>query len=164
MEDVRCLKQHLEPTHASVHLSQDFGLHRCHTCLLAEGLSRVRGGTRVWCEQNGAGTIWLQRRTFAAAHKQRRSFADTVLGQADKLASSLVPFCSSPAADCSVCLCINEVGFCLKEQLVGFPGELLPPAWWLWCRASSRAGGGRSKRKTPTELLGISSLICWYIH
>lgn len=46
MEDVRCLKQHLESTRASVHASQDFRLHRCRTCLLAEGLSRMRRGWR----------------------------------------------------------------------------------------------------------------------
>lgn len=49
-------------------------------------------------------------------------------------------FCSSPAADCSVCLWINEVGICLKEQLVRVPGELLPPARWLqrWCQQPGR--------------------------
>lgn len=108
--------------------------------------------------------VWQQWRTFAAVHKQRRSFADTALGQAGKLVSSLVPFCSSPAADCWVCLCINEVVICLKEQLAGLPGDCSRLPGGCGAGASSRAGGGRSKRKTPTELLGISSLICWYIH
>lgn len=98
--------------------------------------------------------VWQQWRTFAAVHKQRRSFADTALGQAGKLVSSLVPFCSSPAADCWVCLCINEVVICLKEQLAGLPGELLPPAWWLRCRCQQPGRWWQIKKKNSHRASG----------
>lgn len=151
MKDVRCLKQHLESTLASVHVSQDFRLHRCQTCLLAEGLSRMRRGTRVW---------WAEWSLYKSDSSQEHWLLLTsregalLKGQADKLVSSLVPFCSSPAADCWVCLCINEVVICLKEQLVGLPGELLPPAWWLRCRCQQPGRWWQIKKENSHRASG----------
>lgn len=156
MEDVRCLKQHLESTHASVHVSQDFRLHRYQTCLLAEGLSRIRRGTRVWCEQNGARTIWQQWRTFAAApHKQRRSFADTILGQADKLASSLVPFAPHLLLIAQSACALMKWFFALRSNLLGSQGSCsrLPGG----CGAVPAAGQvvADQKEKLPQSFWGF---------
>lgn len=153
MEDVRCLKQHLEPTRARLMWAKTSGF----TDVKRVSWLRVSAG---WGEAPEFGVsrmelaqAWAQRGTFAAVNKQRRSFAP-VLGQADKLVSSLVPFCSSPAAGCSACLRINEVVICLKEQLAVLPGELLPPAWWLRCRCQQLGRCWQIKKKNSHRASG----------
>lgn len=132
MEDVRCLKQHLESTSASVCASQDFRLRRCRTCLFGWGSQED--------EERHQNPVWAKQRLCKSDSTEEHlllltsggAFLSLFWGRQTSLPLVWFPaFCSSPAADCAVCLRINEVAICLKEQLVRVPGDLLPPAWWL---------------------------------
>lgn len=112
-------------------------------------------------EERHQSLVWAERSLYKPDSSQEhlllltsREGALLTLFWGRQTSLSLVPFCSSPAADCSACLCINEVVICLKEQLVGLPGELLPPAWWLRCRCQQLGRCWQIKKKNSHRASG----------